>query len=209
MDVGIPKPSPDGEQVAYVNLAGGWGFLEVVPMAGGTPRRLTTQSELVYHTGPEWSPDGSLIAVEDDILGTNGQDLVVVSWPGGEWQRLPMIPGVWMTGPQWTPDGRGLAHVQTEPRYSIVALPMAAPAAPQPWGLTRRRGITERSRRTHAEPRRGTERRGVRARARIAAKLSWEVVWVPHPPTTILAPRLCNSPCPGPFASPVVLRVSA
>lgn len=131
-DVGFPDVSPDGQSVVLTRFAGGWSFVEVVPVAGGAPRRLTTQPDRVYQTGPQWSLDGSLIAVEDYVLGTNGQDLVVVSWPGGEWQRLPTTPGVWMTGPQWTPDGRGLAHVQTEPRYSIVALPMAAPAAPQP-----------------------------------------------------------------------------
>lgn len=127
VDVGFPSVSQDGRSVVYTRFAGGWGYIEVVPFAGGAPQRLTTQADQVYQTGPKWSPDGSMIAVEDFVLSTNGQDVAVVTWPGGEWRRLATPPGTWLLGLEWTPDGRGLVHVRMEARFQVVALPMAAP----------------------------------------------------------------------------------
>ncbi|MCL4866021.1 MAG: PD40 domain-containing protein [Gemmatimonadales bacterium] len=126
VDVGSPDLSPDGQSVLFSRFTGGWGYIEVVPLGGGTPRRLTTRSDQVYQTNPQWSPDGSVIAVEEYVLETNGQDLLLVTWPGGEWRSLASTPGTWLGIGDWTPDGSGLVVVGLEPRFRVVALPMAA-----------------------------------------------------------------------------------
>ncbi|MCJ7619185.1 MAG: hypothetical protein MUP64_03070 [Anaerolineae bacterium] len=52
--------SPDSTQVAFTwNATGNWE-LHVVPIAGGTPRRLTSGPGNKYY--PRWSPDGKRIA---------------------------------------------------------------------------------------------------------------------------------------------------
>lgn len=127
MDVGRPIMSPDGAMVAFTRFGGGWGWLEVVPLAGGTPRRLTTRAEDVYHTTPRWSPDGSMIVVEDFVLPTNGQELEVVTWPDGEWRRLPAVPNRYMSRPEWTPDSRNLIYLELDGSSRIIAVPVRFP----------------------------------------------------------------------------------
>lgn len=124
VDVSRPVVSPDGTMLAYTRFASGWSWLEVVPATGGTPRRLTTRTEAVYHTTPRWSPDGSLIVVEDFVFRTSGQELEVVSWPGGEWRRLAAVPGRFMLRPEWLPDGRSVLYSEYDPSGRIVVLPV-------------------------------------------------------------------------------------
>jgi len=129
VEVSPPNLSPDGQSVVFSHFAGGWGYVEVVPLGGGAPRRLTTRSDQVYQTNPQWSPDGSLIAVEEYVLASNGQDLLLVTWPGGEWRPFASIPGTWLGIADWTPDGTGLVFVGMEPRFGIVAMPVGATAS--------------------------------------------------------------------------------
>jgi Tol biopolymer transport system component len=65
-DESQPSVSPDGTTVAYIealtaNCHGCNQSLSVIPLAGGTPTRLTdedTQSALIDDEFPSWSPDG-------------------------------------------------------------------------------------------------------------------------------------------------------
>ena len=64
--VGTPAVSPDGPQVAYtvttydVEENRGNADIWIVPTAGGTPRRVTTNP--ASDSGPVWSPDGTRLA---------------------------------------------------------------------------------------------------------------------------------------------------
>lgn len=83
--------SPDGEHYAYANYTGGLAFLEVIPTAGGTPRRLSVESDVGnWDVSPLWSPDGSELFFNfGDYTGTvYRSSLAVFSWPEGVLRRI-------------------------------------------------------------------------------------------------------------------------
>jgi Tol biopolymer transport system component len=102
--------SPDGAQIAYAYLVGGWGFVETVPVEGGAPRRFSTDTARVYQIDPRWSPDGSRIAISDFNYETNLWNLLVVPATEGAGRRLPAAPDAWEQDQRWTPDGRSLVY---------------------------------------------------------------------------------------------------
>ncbi len=72
----------------------------VVPMGGGTPRRLTKNSPSYWHG---WSPDGKTLA----FVGQRNGDFDIYAIPvaGGEEKRLTIAPGL-DDGPEYSPDGQ-------------------------------------------------------------------------------------------------------
>jgi hypothetical protein len=72
----------------------------VVPMAGGTPRRITKNSPSYWHG---WSPDGKTLA----FVGQRNGDFDIYTIPvaGGEETRLTTAPGL-DDGPEYSPDGQ-------------------------------------------------------------------------------------------------------
>src|SRR6478735_5868295 len=75
-----PALSPDGSRVVYVlRTLDGEGDRNVdqlwtVPVAGGTPRRLTSGHT---DTSPVWSPDGSRLAFTASVDPTDGSGPLV------------------------------------------------------------------------------------------------------------------------------------
>jgi len=131
-EVGMVRPSPDGTQLAYISLRDGWAFLETVPAGGGTPRRLTTATENVYQTSPQWSADGSTIVVEEADFVTNGQGLSVVTLPDGVWRRLPQPPDLYyLFQPRWIAGSGEVIHFEGDFTQRVVALPISAVLAPR------------------------------------------------------------------------------
>jgi len=72
----------------------------VVPIGGGTPRRITKNSPSYWHG---WSPDGKTLA----FVGQRNGDFDIYSIPvtGGEEKRLTTAPGL-DDGPEYSPDGQ-------------------------------------------------------------------------------------------------------
>jgi TolB protein len=72
----------------------------VVPMGGGTPRRLTKNSPSYWHG---WSPDGKTLA----FVGQRNGDFDIYTIPvaGGDETRLTTAPGL-DDGPEYSPDGQ-------------------------------------------------------------------------------------------------------
>ena len=71
----------------------------VLPMGGGTPRRITKNSPSYWHG---WSPDGKTLA----FVGQRNSDFDIYTIPvaGGEETRLTTAPGL-DDGPEYSPDG--------------------------------------------------------------------------------------------------------
>ncbi|MBI1854069.1 MAG: S9 family peptidase [Planctomycetes bacterium] len=108
--VGDPQLSPDGKTVAYVvtttdkakNSRNSDVWL--VPVAGGTPRRLTS-SEKADDT-PRWSPDGKTIAFVSTRDGSS--QIWAIDVTGGEARKVTSI-ATEASGVAWSPDGKWLA----------------------------------------------------------------------------------------------------
>jgi len=75
-------------------------LLYVVPMSGGTPRRVTKNAPSYWHG---WSPDGKTLA----FVGQRNDDFDIYTIPvtGGEETRLTTAKGL-DDGPEYSPDGQ-------------------------------------------------------------------------------------------------------
>jgi TolB protein len=94
--------SPDGKSLAISDSSqeGHESLIYVVPLAGGTPRRVTSQSPSYFHG---WSPDGKTIT----FCGERGGKFDVYTIPaaGGEETQLTK-DSVHNDGPEYSPDGK-------------------------------------------------------------------------------------------------------
>jgi TolB protein len=72
----------------------------IVPIGGGTPRRITRSGPSYWHG---WSPDGTTLA----FVGRRNGDFDIYTIPvtGGEETRLTTAPGL-DDGPEYSPDGQ-------------------------------------------------------------------------------------------------------
>src|SRR5258708_34880917 len=85
----------------------------IVPIVGGTPRRITHQSPSYLHG---WSPDGKMLAFVGE---RNGEfDIYTIPAAGGEETRLTTAKGM-DDGPEYTRGGKnnyfnseGTGHMQ-------------------------------------------------------------------------------------------------
>ena len=115
-EVQNPTWSPDGNQIAFSGLSGGFTDLFVYDLAASQLRRLTTDQ--FAELDPDWSPDGKLIAFSTDRFTTNLQNVVAGDFrlallevasgnvrPAGGFERAKNI------SPQWTADGKALYFV--------------------------------------------------------------------------------------------------
>jgi Tol biopolymer transport system component len=105
---GGPSWSPDGQHIAFSQLAGPPPGVRIVVMnADGSGKRAVTPK--LPHPGdrgptPVWSPDGRRIALWDDFA------IYVVNADGSGLQRLTQNA---FEGPSWSPDGRKLVFVRS------------------------------------------------------------------------------------------------
>jgi len=94
--------SPDATQLAISDNSQGDEESQVylVPIGGGTPRRVTKKSPSYWHG---WSPDGKTLA----FVGQRNGDFDIYTIPaaGGEETRLTSAKGL-DDGPEYSPDGK-------------------------------------------------------------------------------------------------------
>ncbi len=94
--------SPDAQWLAISDNSQGDGESRVyiVPITGGTPRRITEKSPSYWHG---WSPDGKTLA----FVGQRDGDFDIYTIPaaGGEETRLTTAKGL-DDGPEYSPDGK-------------------------------------------------------------------------------------------------------
>ena len=93
--------SPDGTLFAISDQSqGGGASVYVLPIAGGTPKRITKATPSYWHG---WSPDGKTLA----FCGERNHEFDVYTIPveGGGETRLTTAPGL-DDGPEYSPDGK-------------------------------------------------------------------------------------------------------
>jgi len=118
--------------------------LHLVPLAGGTPRQLT-RGEL-SQTSPAWSPDGRMIAFEQDT--SENREVRDDGWPAlfvytladSSTRALPTgYPQ--SSNPAWSPDGRAIAFICSKGRgmkNDVCIVPVSGGTArtlTADWGL--------------------------------------------------------------------------
>jgi hypothetical protein len=97
--------SPNGATLAISDsTAQGKSLVYTVPLAGGTPKQITTAAPSYWHG---WSPDGQTLAFtgQRTIDGKLDFDIYSISVNGGEEHRLTTAPGL-DDGPEYSPDGQ-------------------------------------------------------------------------------------------------------
>jgi hypothetical protein len=94
--------SPDATQLAISDNSQGDhnSVVYIVPIDGGTPRRITQKSTSYWHG---WSPDGKTLA----FVGQRNDefDIYMIPAAGGEEARLTTAKGL-DDGPEYSPDGK-------------------------------------------------------------------------------------------------------
>jgi Tol biopolymer transport system component len=108
-----PAWSPDGRQIAFSGLLGGFNDLFLYDLEASKLRRLT--DDPFAELDPAWSPDGRQIAYSTDKFTTNLQTiesghlrLAILDVASGEARNAGGFDGVKNISPQWTADGRSL-----------------------------------------------------------------------------------------------------
>ncbi len=111
--IATPRPSPDGQRVAFARAYDGRNDLWVVNVAGGIPLQLSDRATLQgvdpsqrHASSIAWTADGR------DIVYASGQDgkLWIVLAAGGPARAIDEAPGNHHS-PAISPDGRRVAFV--------------------------------------------------------------------------------------------------
>jgi Tol biopolymer transport system component len=108
-----PAWSPDGRQIAFSGLVGGFNDLFVYDLETEAMRRLT--SDPYAELDPAWSPDGKYLAFATDRFTTNLQTLdvgdlrlAIIDVTSGDIRPAGGFEHAKNIAPQWTDDGQAL-----------------------------------------------------------------------------------------------------
>jgi imidazolonepropionase-like amidohydrolase/Tol biopolymer transport system component len=98
-----PVESPDGKTLVFSAL----GHLYAMDLPLGTPKRLTTNTDLEY--APSFSKDGRTLAFVT-WNDTDGGHVATMPFPGGATKKLTPVPGQY-ANPAFSSDGRKIVFV--------------------------------------------------------------------------------------------------
>jgi dipeptidyl aminopeptidase/acylaminoacyl peptidase len=136
VQVGAPRPAPDGRRVAYVTDADGWLNLWTVDPHNG--RRQVLLSEPREHIYPAWSPDGRQLAHVSRRSGD--YRLAILDVATGEVCRLhdeAGLHGTWFVSPgssvAWWPDGSAVVTTFSSPTSAVRVGAFPIDGSPPRW----------------------------------------------------------------------------
>ena len=109
--------SPDGRSIVFVQPEGATGDLWMIPAAGGTPRRLTTDGGA---SGPPvWTPDGRRIICSS----ARGGSPTLWSFPVSGGDPAPLTTGAGEDlDPEISADGRHLIYANARRSFALMLL---------------------------------------------------------------------------------------
>jgi Tol biopolymer transport system component len=127
-----PCWSPDGRNIAFVRMKvpGTWtdageGDIYVIPVDGGKPRRITSEPDRVFSTGPVlWSPDAKFLAFfSRDVDSAADGTIKVIPAEGGPPRIVAKVQRIFANKEMaWSPDGRRIACNAPDNKIKIVSL---------------------------------------------------------------------------------------
>ena len=114
----LPRLSPDGTQIAYVDLQSGqpWKIF-LIPALGGTPQELIGGKDPV--ADPTWSPDGKRICFgRSPYTAASTKKIDVIDLSS---KQISTIPGSHnFYSPRWSPDGQHLAALSADSKKLLL-----------------------------------------------------------------------------------------
>jgi Tol biopolymer transport system component len=131
--IGVARLSRDGTRVAYALFERGWAFVELMPVNGGSARRVTSDTTNVYHDDALWTLGDSMLVIQSlDLPGNrDAADVLTYRLADGQWQQLTRtrlghddISGL-------TPDGKDVLIVLRTDPVKIRRVTVAEFVAPR------------------------------------------------------------------------------
>jgi len=114
-----PSWSPDGSRIAFSSNRDGDYEIYAIPISGGAPTQLTSDTNGFHDVEPAWSPDGTRIAFISNKLGK--PELYLMNSDGTDRMRILFAATEYGDRyPNWSPDGLRIVIQHTMPAIDGV-----------------------------------------------------------------------------------------
>jgi Tol biopolymer transport system component len=115
----LPRWSPDGKQIAYVDEQGPLWKIFLISAQGGTPRPILSENQ--NELAPSWSPDGKQLAFGRVPWLAASADKIGIQILDLDSRRVATVPGSEnLFFPSWSPNGQYLAAVSKDQKKLLL-----------------------------------------------------------------------------------------